>query len=271
VFWGQWFIYSSNYSRDAAAIMRNFGKKNRNSFSKETREQNGDKGRRGGTSRYPDRSDSKPTSRSSSRGRSSERNPRFDDRAEKKGGPRKRDDFPEQRKARFAGDKLEKKPQYDIKAIQKGAPQADEIRLNRYIANAGVCSRREADALIGKGEISVNGKVVTELGLKVKRSDKVAYKGRFLNPEKPVYLLLNKPKDYITTTDDPFERKTVMRLIENACEERVFPVGRLDRNTTGLLLFTNDGELSDKITHPSNEIKKNYKETFDKPLTKNDL
>jgi 23S rRNA pseudouridine2605 synthase len=123
--------------------------------------------------------------------------------------------------------------------------------------------------LIAKGLITVNGQVITEMGYKVKKSDRVIYQGKKINPEKPVYLLLNKPKDFITTTDDPMERKTVMKLVENACEERIFPVGRLDRNTTGLLLFTNDGELTAKLSHPSNEVKKIYQVTIDKPLTHN--
>ncbi|WP_209330060.1 pseudouridine synthase [Lunatimonas salinarum] len=161
-------------------------------------------------------------------------------------------------------------PEYAFKS-GKGDHSEEEIRLNKYIANAGICSRREADKLIEKGEILVNGDVVTSLGYKVKRSDKVSYKNRKLNPEKPVYLLLNKPKDFITTTDDPFERKTVMQLIANACDERVFPIGRLDRNTTGLLLFTNDGELSERLAHPSNQIKKIYQVTLDKPITKKDF
>ncbi|MCC5936083.1 MAG: rRNA pseudouridine synthase [Lunatimonas sp.] len=165
------------------------------------------------------------------------------------------------------------RPEYDFKheKDRKVAYAEEEIRLNKYIANAGICSRREADKLIEKGEIIVNGEVVTSLGYKVKRTDKVSYKNRKLNPEKPVYLLLNKPKDFITTTDDPFERKTVMQLIANACDERIFPIGRLDRNTTGLLLFTNDGELSDRLAHPSNQIKKIYQVTLDKPITKNDF
>lgn len=144
------------------------------------------------------------------------------------------------------------------------------LRLNKYIANAGICGRREADQLIAQGLISVNGQVVTELGFKVSRTDRVVYQGRKINPEKPVYVLLNKPKDFITTTEDPLERKTVMALVGNACEERIFPVGRLDRNTTGLLLFTNDGELAAKLSHPSNQIKKIYQVTLDKPLTHND-
>lgn len=165
------------------------------------------------------------------------------------------------------------KPKYDLEKIKKGNPdsgESDQIRLNKYISNSGICSRREADTLIQNGDVQVNGQVITEMGYKVLITDKVTYKGNLINPEKPVYILLNKPKDFITTTDDPMERKTVMHLIANACEERVFPVGRLDRNTTGLLLFTNDGELADKLTHPSNEVKKIYQITLDRPLTQND-
>lgn len=166
----------------------------------------------------------------------------------------------------------ERKPEYDLKGLETKSKhkETDEIRLNKYIANAGICSRRDADKLIEGGEIKVNGEVITALGHKVKRGDKVIYNGRSLNPEKPMYVLLNKPKDFITTTDDPYERKTVMQLIENACEERIFPVGRLDRNTTGLLLFTNDGELTENLAHPSNNIKKIYQVTLDKPITKKD-
>lgn len=141
------------------------------------------------------------------------------------------------------------------------------IRLNRYIANAGVCSRREADELISKGDITVNGKVVTEMGYKVQPTDIVKYGNNRLNPEKLVYILLNKPKDFITTTEDPEERKTVMELVADAGNFRIYPVGRLDRNTTGLLLMTNDGELADKLTHPSNNIRKIYQAELDKPIT----
>ncbi|GAB4107668.1 pseudouridine synthase [Echinicola sediminis] len=164
----------------------------------------------------------------------------------------------------------EAQPEYNFKKAAKKAnkPFAEEIRLNKYIANAGICSRRDADKLIEKGEIKVNGEVVTELGHRVKFSDKVVYKGKLINPEKPVYVLLNKPKDFITTTDDPLNRKTVMHLVQPACEERIFPVGRLDRNTTGLLLFTNDGELAAKLSHPSEKIKKIYQVTLDKPISK---
>jgi 23S rRNA pseudouridine2605 synthase len=165
------------------------------------------------------------------------------------------------------------RPDYNFEALParkvKGKEETDSLRLNKYISNSGICGRREADDLIARGLITVNGQVITEMGYKVKKSDRVIYQGKKINPEKPVYVLLNKPKDFITTTDDPMERKTVMNLVGNACEERIFPVGRLDRNTTGLLLFTNDGELTAKLSHPSNEVKKIYQVTIDKPLTHN--
>ena len=145
------------------------------------------------------------------------------------------------------------------------------MRLNRYIANAGVCSRREADMLIEAGRISVNGEILKEMGYKVKASDVVEFDGKKLRREKLVYVLLNKPKNYITTTDDPEERRTVMSLIEKACPQRIYPVGRLDRNTTGLLLFTNDGELADSLAHPSNNIKKVYQALLDKAINEDDL
>jgi len=147
----------------------------------------------------------------------------------------------------------------------------EEIRLNKYIAASGICSRREADRLIASGLISVNGKVVTELGTKVGPGHDVRYNGERIRNEKKVYLLLNKPKDYVTTTRDPKERKTVMSLVKNACPERIYPVGRLDRNTTGVLLFTNDGEMAKKLTHPSYDKKKIYHVFLDKPLSHRDL
>ncbi len=148
---------------------------------------------------------------------------------------------------------------------------SDEMRLNRFIANAGVCSRREADKYIAAGIVTVNGKPVTELGVKVKSTDDVRFDGRRLTAEKKIYLLLNKPKDFVTTTDDPHADKIVMDLIKNACDERIYPVGRLDRNTTGLLLFTNDGDLSKRLTHPSHNMKKIYQVSLDKPVTMNHL
>jgi 23S rRNA pseudouridine2605 synthase len=145
------------------------------------------------------------------------------------------------------------------------------IRLNKFISNSGVCSRREADELIKLGVITVNGTTITEMGYKVKPTDDVRHDGKKLTAEKPVYILLNKPKGFITTTDDPQERNTVMQLIAGACKERVYPVGRLDRNTTGLLLLTNDGDLTDKLTHPSFNAKKIYKVELDRPLSKDDF
>uniref|UniRef100_UPI0037BECA5A pseudouridine synthase n=1 Tax=Daejeonella sp. TaxID=2805397 RepID=UPI0037BECA5A len=146
------------------------------------------------------------------------------------------------------------------------------IRLNRFIANAGICSRRKADELIAAGVVSVNGEPVTELGFKVDPAkDSVRYNGEALKREKNVYVLLNKPKDYITTTDDPQERKTVMSLVEKASRERIYPVGRLDRNTTGLLLMTNDGDLAEKLSHPRNNITKLYQVELNKSLSQGDM
>jgi 23S rRNA pseudouridine2605 synthase len=146
------------------------------------------------------------------------------------------------------------------------------IRLNRYIANAGICSRRKADELILAGVVSVNGEVVAELGSKVDPlKDEIRYNGEMLRREKMIYVLLNKPKDYITTTEDPQERRTVMHLVEKASRERIYPIGRLDRNTTGLLLMTNDGELADKLSHPRSNVVKLYQVELSKSLTQGDL
>ena len=153
----------------------------------------------------------------------------------------------------------------------KGNENLELIRLNKYIANAGICSRREADELIKAGAVSVNGKVVTEMGLKVSREDVVNYEGKSIQAESNVYLLLNKPKDFITTVKDTHGRKTVMDLVAKACKERIYPVGRLDRLTTGLLLFTNDGDLAKKLTHPAHQIRKIYHVTLDKEVSKADL
>lgn len=141
------------------------------------------------------------------------------------------------------------------------------IRLNRYLSMSGVASRRDADDLIKAGTVTVNGIVVTELGTKVGPGDKVVYGGQRLSREKKRYVLLNKPKDFITTTDDPRDRRTVMALVEQACDERIYPVGRLDRHTTGLLLLTNDGDLAKKLTHPSHGAEKIYHVTLDKNVT----
>jgi 23S rRNA pseudouridine2605 synthase len=155
-------------------------------------------------------------------------------------------------------------------STQKGVSD-DAVRLNRYVANAGICSRREADVLIATGVVTVNGKIVTEMGYKVNPTDVVTYGGVPIKNEVKKYLILNKPKDYITTMDDPEERKTVMELIRKACKERLYPVGRLDRNTTGLLLFTNDGDLTAKLTHPKFNVRKVYHVVLDKRITSEDF
>lgn len=145
------------------------------------------------------------------------------------------------------------------------------IRLNKYIANSGVCSRREADVFIGAGSVTVNGKVITEMGFKVQAADVVRFDNTAISPEKKQYVLLNKPKNFITTMDDDRGRRTVMDLVAHATKERIYPVGRLDRNTTGLLLFTNDGELAKKLTHPKHRIQKIYHASLDKKLAMDDL
>ncbi len=154
--------------------------------------------------------------------------------------------------------------------ISKEVPK-ETIRLNKYIANSGICSRREADELITQGLVEVNGKVVTEMGYQVQKTDKVIFDGQGITPEKPVYVLLNKPKGYISTTKDEKARKTVMDLVANASPYRVFPVGRLDRSTTGVILLTNDGHLTKKLTHPSFNMKKIYHVTLDRKLDRADL
>lgn len=163
-----------------------------------------------------------------------------------------------------------RKPHFPPK-VRKGDPlpsfNEEEIRLNKYLSNAGVCSRREADVLIQSGVVSINGTVITELGYKVKPGDTVQYDGETINAETKRYVLLNKPKDFITTMDDPWGRKTVMGLVYKACKERIYPVGRLDRDTTGLLLFTNDGDLAKKLTHPRYEAKKIYQVETNRPVT----
>lgn len=165
--------------------------------------------------------------------------------------------------------KYSKKKQMEYKEVL--ADPNEPIRLNKFLANAGLCSRREADEFITAGVVSVNGVVVTELGTKVKRSDEVKFHDQPVKIERKVYVLLNKPKDCVTTSDDPQERKTVLDLVKDACTERIYPVGRLDRNTTGVLLLTNDGDLASKLTHPKYLKKKIYHVFLDKNVTKADL
>ena len=162
---------------------------------------------------------------------------------------------------------LKKRIEYKETNIDPEAP----VRLNKFLANAGVCSRREADQYIQAGVVSVNGEVVTELGTKVKRTDEIKFHDQNVSLEKKVYVLLNKPKDYVTTSDDPQQRKTVMDLVRNVCPERIYPVGRLDRNTTGVLLLTNDGDLASKLTHPKFLKKKVYHVYLDKNVTAHDM
>jgi 23S rRNA pseudouridine2605 synthase len=171
-------------------------------------------------------------------------------------------------KKRFNG----KKPERGKKTYKEENKEKTElIRLNRFIAGSGVCSRRDADEIIKKGWITVNGKQVADLGTKVTQNDDVRYKNRKLSSERKVYILLNKPKDYVTTVEDAHAEHTVLELIGNACTERIYPVGRLDKSTTGVLLLTNDGELAGKLSHPKFNRKKIYHVFLDKSVTKNDL
>lgn len=169
------------------------------------------------------------------------------------------------------------KPNHNAQSFKKAAPKvsnsnpADGIRLNKYISNSGMCSRRDADIYISTGSATVNGKIITEMGYKVKPGDEVRFDNVLINPETKRYVLLNKPKNYITTMDDEKGRKTVMDLVSKACKERIYPVGRLDRDTTGLLLFTNDGDLAKKLTHPKHNMAKLYHATLDKKIAVKDL
>jgi len=204
------------------------------------------------------------------------------------GGFKKREGGSSFKDKPYNADRPQRKPTYDkitrdqdapvktLRGRKKTAePKAKDdglIRLNRYISNAGICSRRKADELIIAGVVMVNGVVIDELGAKIDpMKDEIKYNGETLRREKMVYVLLNKPKDYITTTEDPQERRTVMHLVEKATKERIYPIGRLDRNTTGLLLMTNDGELADKLSHPRSNISKLYQVELSKSLTQGDL
>ena len=225
----------------------------------------------------------------------SDRKPRssFND-GESKPFAKREGDFTEKRESKSFGDRPRKtydddkkpytprlsKPERVVEKSKKAGPSKTStqknvsdgaVRLNRYVANSGVCSRREADVLIATGVVTINGKIVTEMGYKVNPTDVVSYGGVPIKNEVKKYLLLNKPKDYITTMDDPEERKTVMELTRNACKERLYPVGRLDRNTTGILLFTNDGDMTAKLTHPKFLVRKIYHVVLDKKITSEDF
>ncbi|WP_294671007.1 pseudouridine synthase [uncultured Fluviicola sp.] len=209
---------------------------------------------------------SKPTSRT---GKPAVKGGRPAPRTEKSDAPKSSSPRPRPQSAEGSS-----KPYFKPK-VRKGDPlptfNEDDVRLNKYLSNAGVCSRREADVLIQTGVVSVNGEIITELGYKIKKGDKVQYDGETINAETKRYVLLNKPKGFITTMDDPLGRKTVMGLVINACKERIYPVGRLDRDTTGLLLFTNDGDMAKKLTHPRYEATKIYHVETDKPVQKEHL
>ena len=187
---------------------------------------------------------------------------------------RKREDDNTKPGFKARGERTERDDSNTVMRGRKAPIPKDDglIRLNRYIANSGICSRRKADELIAAGVVSVNGEAVSELGHKIDPAkDEIRYNGELLKREKKVYVLLNKPKDYITTTDDPQERRTVMQLVDKASRERIYPVGRLDRNTTGLLLMTNDGDLADKLSHPKNGITKIYHVELSRSLSQGDL
>ena len=170
-----------------------------------------------------------------------------------------------------------KLPPPPMKKIKPSAPVYPDvvfskpIRLNRFVANTGLCSRREADEHIKAGLIKVNGELVTEMGVKVNPNDEISFKDKVLSNQRKIYLLLNKPKGFVTSVDEPQGKKIVMELVRSACKERIYPVGRLDKMTTGVLLFTNDGDLSLKLTHPSNRMRKVYQVTLDKPLAEEEI
>ena len=198
--------------------------------------------------------------------------PRFNSGGGRPGGYGNRDSYsrPVRRSADYdTNAKYSKKKQIEYK--EQFVDPNEPIRLNKFLANAGVCSRREADEFITAGVVSVNGEVVTELGTKIKRGDEVKFHDQTVSIERKIYVLLNKPKDTVTTSDDPQARRTVMDLVKGACDERIYPVGRLDRNTTGVLLLTNDGDLASKLTHPKYLKKKIYHVHLDKNLTKADM
>ncbi|MCT4697798.1 pseudouridine synthase [Tenacibaculum haliotis] len=220
-------------------------------------------------------------SKNSSRGRQADKNsnPRekksfkSDNRSDKSDKPARKSS----EKPRFATSASNNKKQFNkdlkksVSSKQTSTDESTGIRLNKYISNSGICSRREADTYIEHGSVSVNGKLMTQMGYKVQPTDEVRFDGTLISIEQKRYILLNKPKNYITTMEDDRGRKTVMEIVADATKERIYPVGRLDRNTTGLLLFTNDGELAKKLTHPKHNVRKLYHASLDKKLSISDL
>ena len=252
--------------RDERGGERNFER--RDNFTDRRNERRGEDRfeRRGEDRRRDDRGERRFDIRTDDR-RGGERFERRDNRFERRSDDRRGDNRYERR-----GDDRRDGSRYSSPRIVKRENNDDGlIRLNKYISNSGICSRRDADVLIAAGAVTVNGNIVTEMGYKISPEDIVVYGGERLVNEKKRYLLLNKPKGYITTSDDPQKRKTVMNLIHGACKERIYPVGRLDRNTTGILLFTNDGEMAKKLTHPSFGARKVYHVETDKNVTQADL
>ncbi len=268
--------YRSSYNREGGDYRssRPYNRDNREGGDRNNyRRNNGDYAQRGGYNSYDNNGEERPRFRRNNNGYGRDENqeggfrPRFNnnrDNRRPQGGFR-----PRRTEGYDPNAKYSRKKQIEYKEILTD-PDAP-IRLNKFLANAGVCSRREADEFITAGVVSVNGEVVTELGTKVKRSDTITFHNEPVNIERKVYVLLNKPKDCVTTADDPQERKTVMDFVKDACKERIYPVGRLDRNTTGVLLLTNDGDLASKLTHPKYLKKKIYHVHCDKNVTKHDM
>ncbi len=275
---------------------RNYGDRSENS---DRRSNDSNRTSRGSDSRSPRRFDNNRPGRDSDRRHRSEdssyRSERDSDRGDRRDKGEGRSKFPEKRERfeddfnenqesttkpydRFAnkpGREILQKKHYSKKKqlafAKKTGPEDGMLRLNKYISNTGACSRREADRRIEEGQITVNGEIVKEVGTKVNITDVVCMDGKQLQAEAKVYLVLNKPKDFVTTLDDPMGRKTVLDLISNACKERVYPVGRLDRMTTGVLLFTNDGDLTKRLTHPSYNKKKIYHVYLDREISQEEL
>ena len=222
-------------------------------------QQNGDRPRTGGWQQRPRFNRQGDDAQQSQRPAADGFRPRFNRNAAPDGQPRQ-----QQPRQRFNSGVYSQRKQQEYR--QRFEDPDKEIRLNKYLANAGICSRREADDFIQAGVITVNGEVVNTLGAKVKPTDRIMFHDQPIRRERKVYLLLNKPKNTVTTTDDPQERHTVLDIVRNACAERIYPVGRLDRNTTGVLLLTNDGDLAAKLTHPKFGKKKVYAATLDRDL-----
>ena len=265
---------SNSYGRRPYNNNREGGEGYRSSYN--PRFNNGeDRPQRGGYGNRPQRSYGNRSYNNEGGEQRSSYNPRFNNN---NGGRPQRAYTPRFNNNQEGGEQRSYRPRFNN--AQQGGEQRpyrprfnpdEPIRLNKFLANAGICSRREADEFITAGVVSVNGEIVTELGTKVKRSDEVKFHDQPVNIERKVYVLLNKPKDCVTTSDDPQERKTVMDFVKGACKERIYPVGRLDRNTTGVLLLTNDGDLASKLTHPKFLKKKIYHVYCDKNVTKADL